>query len=131
MCYLSVRRAHSSFRILLHLSSKQSSVISAAYFQHMRSHTIPSYWLGLNSSGRSSYQLLTLPVGYQCTQSTLKRKSLWCMSPRFHGSCSKETRMNGGMSMLLAEIASCQMEYKYLTYLTGREEFFTTVGLLI
>lgn len=36
--------------------------------------------------------------------------------------------MNGGMSMLLAEVASCQMEYKYLAYLTGREEFFTTVG---
>ena len=39
-----------------------------------------------------------------------------------------DTRMNGGMSMLLAEVASCQMEYKYLAYLTGREEFFTTVG---
>lgn len=36
--------------------------------------------------------------------------------------------MNGGMSMLLSEIASCQIEYKYLAHLTGREEFFTKVS---
>jgi hypothetical protein len=29
--------------------------------------------------------------------------------------------------MLFAEIASCQMEYKYLAHLTGRAEYFTKV----
>ncbi|KAF8509918.1 glycoside hydrolase [Gautieria morchelliformis] len=34
---------------------------------------------------------------------------------------------SSGTAMLFAEIASCQMEYKYLAHLTGREEFYTKV----
>lgn len=29
----------------------------------------------------------------------------------------------------LAEIGSCQMEYKYLSHLTGRKDFFNAVGV--
>lgn len=32
-----------------------------------------------------------------------------------------------GRTMLLAELASCQMEYKYLSKLTGRPEYYDKV----
>ncbi|KZS96517.1 seven-hairpin glycosidase [Sistotremastrum niveocremeum HHB9708] len=37
-------------------------------------------------------------------------------------------RQQNTYSALLAEIGSCQMEYKYLAYLTGRKEYFDTVN---
>lgn len=38
----------------------------------------------------------------------------------------RKTGWNGGLT-LLAEMATCQMEYKALAHLTGRKEYFNTV----
>lgn len=39
-------------------------------------------------------------------------------------------RQQNTYSALLAEIGSCQMEYKYLSHLTGRREYFTIVNAI-
>jgi hypothetical protein len=110
-------------------SSRQSSVISEASSQPMHSPATPSSYNAQTTSDGCSPPHSAPTVGSQILASQLLRKCIFHMSVSSSANGLRSGERRGPQIGILAEIASCQLEYTYLAKETGKKRYFDLVRI--
>lgn len=110
-------------------SSRQSSAISEASFQPTHSPATPSSYNAQTTSDSCSPPRSAPTVGFQILPSQLPRKCIFRLSVSSSANELRSGERRGPHIGILAEIASCQLEYTYLAKETGKKRYFDLVRI--